>query len=435
MNIIVIVLIVSFAFLVAIGVPVAFSLGISGFISVVLSGATPAVFIQRMYYAFDNYTFIAIFLFMCMGIVAGKSGISKDLIDILTRILGRVRGGLAYAEIVASTIFGAISGSSSATVAAIDSVMLPEMTKKGYPKNFTVALACSTGVLGQMIPPSIGAILYGVIMHVSIGKLLMGYLIPGLLISIGFIIATFISFKNKVEGFNGIIEDSKAVKLEGESTIIILLRVVCVVATGIFSVVGIYMGLFTPTEGGAVASVLVIVLAFIFYHFTVDKLFEVLYEAARKVSVIMILISTSYAFSYVLAYSGILKALGENLLVLSGGNLFILIIFISAILIIAGMFFEGSVVLVLLGPTLGKAVSSLGYNLIQFGVLFNILLAVGMITPPVGVNLYVGCSIAKVKMENIMKYVVIFIGILILVALLVAFIPQISLWLPSFLGY
>jgi len=428
----IILLTVSFAFFLIIGVPVAFSLGISAFFSIILSGSNPSIFIQRLFYAFDNYSFTAIFFFMATGFIAQKSGLTRDLVDILGIFLKKVRCGLIYVEIIASTLFGMVSGSTVATVAAIDTIMIPELVRVGFPKRYVVAIACSTGTLGGLIPPSIAAIIFGSIMNVPVGQLLMAYLIPGILIAIGFIVTTYISFVRGVEGFHGFVEDSKLTyRTEGSSLFIKILLTGTLLLSGLVCVIGIYKGIFMATEGGAVLALLIALLGLTSHRLSIKNLTEALLESAIGSAIVMIIISSSFAFSYVVARYGLLRLLSKGLLALSGGNLPILLILIIGIIIILGMFFEGSVLVVLMAPTLGAILVNQGYNIIQFGVVFQLAASIGLITPPVGLCLFTGCSLAKVPIEFVTKYIYIFVAMFLVVTLLTAFIPQISLWLPS----
>jgi len=425
---------VSFFVLLGLSVPVAFSLGLSGFISILISGASPLVFIQRLYYAFDNYTLLAIFGFMAMGGIAGASGLTRDLVDVLTVFLKKLRGGLLLVEIFASAAFGLVSGSTVATVAAIDTILLPEMIRKGYPKGFVTAFCAATGNLGQMVPPALGAVLFGVIYQVSIGKLLMAYIGPAILAILAFILVGELSFIKGVEGFHGFVEEKveeEALTFNSAEFRVKFLRCLVMMLTGMLCLIGIYAGWFTPTEGSAVACTLIAFFAVILYRLPLVKLANSIVASMKTTTTVMLIISSSFAFSYVLAFSGVTKNLEGFLLTASGGKIVPLLAMMLALQFILGMFFEGTVIIVLFGPIFKSVLNTVGYDLILWGAAAHIFTSAGSITPPVAVNLYVACGLVKAKMEETVPYLPrIILGLLIVTALIFAF-PQIAMWLPE----
>jgi len=397
-------------------VPLVFSIGLSALLATLYAGMDPIVIVQKMFSVFESFPFLAIFLFTLMGTVLSKTGVTNIIIDFVESIVGRMHGSLGIVTVWSSAFFGALTGSSPGTVSAIGSVMIPEMKQRGYPPAFATTLVAASGILGQMIPPSICAITYGIVMNVSIGKLFLSLIIPGLIVAVAFsLVCYFVSKKN---GYGGIERNfSQREKFN------LFLKAAPGLVLPLTIIVGIYGGIFTPTEAGAVGSVVAIILGSTMYKKKRQKFFlllkESFIESSLTSSTILLIIAASKAFSYFFSVKQIPQMMATGLMGLSENPIIILIIF-NFLLIFLGMFLEGNAIVIMIGPLITSLFVPLNINLIYVGVLVVFNAMVGCITPPLGVNLYVACGVGKVKFEKVAREIIPYI--LICILLLIVFI-------------
>jgi C4-dicarboxylate transporter DctM subunit len=418
------VLLVSFFLLLFIGVPISFSLSISSFVAVAVTGTIPVInLVQKTFRAIDSFTLLAIPFFVFAGNVMARGGVSKRLTDIAATIVGRLPGGLAHVATLSSTFFGAISGSAPATTSAIGAVMVPEMEKHGYDKAFTAAVVAASGTIGLIIPPSNTMVMYGTLANASVGKMFIGGIVPGLIMTAVIIGISFVTSKKR--GYQGTEKPTlQSVWNAFKNGIWALLMPVIILG-------GIYSGLFTPTEAAAVAVAYgIVVSAFVYRNLDWKGFLNVIYASASSTASILFLVANAHIFSYLLSSENIPQKLATFMMSLTTNPLIIKLL-IMVVLLIAGCFLDNAVAIVLLTPIFVTVVQQLGIDICYFGVLMVFILAIGQVTPPVGLCLFVACDIGKVKIEAISREVMPYVLGLIGVALLLVFFPGLITWLPS----
>lgn len=418
------ILFTAFAVLVCLGVPISFVLGIASLAAMVFAGDYPLqVVIQRMFAGVDSFPLMAIPFFMLAGSLMEKGGITSRIIGFALSIVGGLRGSLAHVVSISGVIMGGISGSGVADTAAIGSIMVPEMVKRGYHSPFSAALVAAAGSIGLIIPPSIAMIIYGVSAGSSIGDLFMAGFLPGILIAIGFMsVSHYIAQKR---GYP--IEP----KMTGQQRWVSFKESIWALMMPVIIIVGIRMGVFTPTEGGVVAAVYAMVIGkFIYKELQWRDFPEIFSQAVINTAVISFLIATASLFSWLLASEGIPQQITESILSVSD-NKFVILLLINLLLLIVGMFLDSGPAIILLVPVLVPVAESLGVNLTQFGLLMVINLTIGLLTPPVGTALYVSSNISKVPLATLSRAVLPFIGVMIFVSLLITYVPEMTTWVTK----
>jgi C4-dicarboxylate transporter, DctM subunit len=409
-----------------IGVPIAISLGVSALVAIYFGSTLPLdIITQKAFTSLDSFPLLAIPFFMLAGILMGKGGVSKRLLDLATAMVGWMTGGLSMVTIVACMFFAAISGSGPATVAAIGGFMIPAMVAKKYDGGFAAAVSASAGSIGVIIPPSIPFVLYGVIGSVSVGSLFLAGIIPGLLIGAGLMITSYIiSKKNGYKPEHVKKMDFKGVwKATSDAKWALLIPVIILG--------GIYGGIFSPTEAAVVAVVYALIIGkFVYKELTWQNIFESFREAVIINATTMIIIGLSVSFAYFMTLEQIPNDISGFLTNLSS-NPVVILIAINILLLIVGMFIDTISALVVLTPILLPIVTAVGVDPIHFGVILVANLAIGFITPPLGVNLFVASSVGKVKFERIVRAIIPFMVSMIICLLVITYIPELSLWLPG----
>lgn len=413
-----------FVVFVLLGVPISFVLGIAAIITLVFIGGYPIqVIVQRMFTAVDSFPLMAIPFFMLAGSLMDRGGITRRIIDLANALVGFLRGGLAHVAIISGVILAGISGSAVADTAAIGSILVPEMSRRGYSREFSGAVVSAAGIIGPIIPPSIPMIIYGVLAQTSIGDLFIGGILVGLLIAIGFmIVAYWTAVKHNYPTEMKV--PLKEVWARFKSAIWALFMPVIIIG-------GIRGGIFTPTEGGVVAAVYGLFMGlFVYKELKLRDLPEILGEAVISTAVVSFLIATASLFSWILASERIPQAVAAAFLAISN-NKYVILFLINILLLIVGMFLDVAPALILFMPVLLPLVSSMGVDLVHFGVVVTLNLAIGLLTPPVGTALYVACNIAKVPLGTLSLAVLRFIAVVLIVLFLATYIPGIVLWLPN----
>jgi C4-dicarboxylate transporter DctM subunit len=413
-----------FGVLIVSSVPVSIALGLASIITISIFMDVPMmVVIQRVYQGADSFSLMAIPFFILAGNIMSSGGVSKRLVDVAEGFFGRMKGGLALVATGASVFFGAISGSAPATTAAIGSIMVPQMEDKGYDKEFAAATVASSGTIGLLIPPSITMILYGVVANVSIGKLFLGGIIPGILMAIALgVVEVLIARKRNY--VSNVPINMKEILARIKKAILALLMPVIILG-------GIYGGIFTPTEAAVVAVVYGFIIAIFVYRqldFTGFK--KVLLSSAKSSSVIMYLVATASVFSYILSSEKIPQKISAVILGISTEPLIVLLL-IAVMLLIVGTFLDNAVAMVLLTPVFAPAIAKLGIDPVFFGVFMVLALAIGQITPPVGLCLFVACDVAKVSIEQLSRNVVFPVIALLIVLLIVMLFPFLVTVIPN----
>ncbi|WP_342505160.1 TRAP transporter large permease [Sporosarcina sp. FSL K6-2383] len=418
-----IILFASFMLFLILSVPVAISVGLSSAIMIFQDGMPPTVIIQRLFTTMDSFTLLAVPFFILAGGLMEKGGMSKRLVDFAYSLVASMTGGLGMVSILACMFFASISGSGVATVAAIGAIMIPAMVAKGYDKGFASSTVAAAGELGVVIPPSIPLILYGVAAGVSIQDLFFAGIIPGFMIGVTFMILVY--FVSKVKKYSGEKRYSWKEKfISFKDAILALIMPVIILG-------GIYSGYFTPTESAVVACVYALIVGlFVYKELKWKDLPQIFYNCALTSSVVLIIIANAGLFGWILTSDGVPQAVATWFGGVSSNPIIFLLI-INLLLFIVGMFFDSGAAILILAPILVPVAISYGIDPVHFGIVMIVNLAMGMITPPFGVNLFMVSQVANISMEKLLKYTVLFVLVMIANVLILSYIPSISTWLPQ----
>lgn len=418
----------SLLILILFGVPVGIAVGLSCIVTMVLYGDLPFMLIsQTSFTGMDSFPLLAVPFFILTGVLMGTGGIAKRLIDVASALLGFVTGGLAMVVTFSCMFFGAISGSAVATVSAIGTFMIPEMRKKGYSAGFSTALTATAGTIGVVIPPSIPFIIYGVTTQTSIGDLFIAGLFPGILMGVALMtVSYFMAKKRGYQGTTKFIGMKKVLQTMWSAKLALL--------TPIIILGGIYGGIFTPTEAAAVAVVYSFIIGrFVYKELDNKKIYKSIYDAAVINAVTMFLIGFSTTFARYLTIEQIPQQLA-SLLVSVTENEIVLLLLINLFLLIVGALIDPIPAILILAPILLPVATVLGLSPIHFGVIMVLNLAIGFITPPYGLNLFVATAISGLSMEEIIRNLWAFLASVLVVLMLVTFIPGISMFMVKLIG-
>lgn len=417
-----------FTLLVIASVPIAVSLGLSTIIAIHITEAVALqVVAQRMFTAVDNFALMAVPFFMIAGAVMERGGISKRLIGFANSLVGSLFGGFALVTILASMFFAAISGSSPATVAAIGAIMIPAMVKNGYQEEFATATQASAGYIGVIIPPSIPMITYGVVTGTSIGALFMAGFIPGMLIGLSLAIVAVVTAKKR--NYRGEVKKASLQEIGAAFKDAIWALLMPIIILG-----GIYGGIFTPTEAANIAVVYGLLIGFFVYkELNLKDIPKILRGAAISSSLVFMIIATASAFGLILTREQIPTQVAQFLLQITENPILMLMI-LNVMLLIVGTFMETNAAIIILAPILYPAISALGIDPVHFGIIMVVNLAIGMITPPLGVNLFVAASMRKMQIEKLINANWWYLFASVVALLIITYFPMISLWLPSVLN-
>ena len=419
-------LFIVFFILLFIGTPISLALVFSAMIAGVVFGDITIVSLAQKYFrSAESFTLMAVPFFILAGNIMARGGVSKRLTDMASAAVGRTTGGLAMVATIACTFFGALSGSAPATAAAIGAVMIPSMIDRGYARDFSTAVCASSGTIGLLIPPSISMVLYSTTAGVSTGKMFLGGIVPGILMCLALMLVEYlISRKN---GWRG-----------GEKAT--LKAFFAAMKNGILPLIilgGIYLGIFTATESAAVAVVYgVVVGAFVYRELNWKELWGILKDTAASSATLMFLVAGADIFSYILTVERIPQLFANTVLGLSD-SLLVIELLMMVVLLIAGCFLENAVAILLMTPIFVPTLQQLGADgndIIAFGVMMTLALAIGQITPPVGSCLFVGCDIGKISIEKLSKVCIPFLLALIAVLFLLVLIPSLITFIPMASG-
>ncbi|NDO46989.1 TRAP transporter large permease subunit [Clostridium sp. MD294] len=419
-------LFITFAVLLFIGTPIAVCLGISSMGAMILQGAGRPLDIvlgtlpQLVSAATSKFVLLAIPFFILGGNIMEKAGISQKLIALAQACVGHLRGGVAMVCVIVACFFAAISGSGPATVAALGLILIPAMIKVGYSPAFSAALMATAGAIGVVIPPSITLVVYGSISDTSIGTLFIASVLPGLLMGLALVItALIVGRKSDLEVLPKATPQERWKALK-EAFWGLLMPIIILG--------GIYGGVFTPTEAAAVSAVYgLFVGVFIYKTVKWKEFYKILVDSASTTATVMLITAAASIFAYILTRSRIDVAINEALINITGGNKIIFFMIVNVILLIAGCFLDSTSALYIFVPLFVPVANSLGIDLVHLGVVMIVNLAIGLVTPPVGVNLYVACGIAKCSLKEISVAVLPLIAASLIVLLLITYVPAISL--------
>lgn len=382
--------------LILIGTPIAFALLISSTAAIYFFSHVPLmIVVQRVFSGLDVFALMAIPLFLFAGYLMTAIKISDKLIALASIFLGRYRGGLSLVATGSSTVFGAISGSANATTAAIGSVMIPAMHRKGYDQAFSAAVVSSSGVLGLIVPPSITMVLFGVSAGVSIGGLFLNGIVPALIIAVGIMSINYIISCRRGYGGEKSLNFTESIEVIKSSAVAMAMPVIILG--------GIYAGVFTPTESAAVACAYGLLVGFFFYrNLSFRILLDVSMKTIKTTAVILFLIGCASVFTYVLSSENVPRALALFIIGLSDNPVIIMFLLLGLLLLL-GTFLDNVAAIILLTPTLMPVINFAGIDPMFFGVFMVLAVAVGQITPPVGLNLFIATNLTDRKLEDVVR--------------------------------
>ncbi len=408
---------------IAMSVPIGIAIGLSTAISMALTTKLPLILIaQKSFTGLDSFPLLAIPFFMLAGSLMCNGGIAKRLVHLADSLVGFIIGGLGMVTILACMFFAAISGSGPATVSAIGSFMIPAMRERKYHGDFAAALTTAAGTIGVLIPPSIPFVIYSVVAQTSIGDMFIAGIIPGVMIGLALMILCY--FMARKRGYPVSMEKPSAKRIALSFKDAFGALMVPVIILG-----GIYGGIFTPTEAAVVASVYSFFVGkYLYKELNWDNVYKSLKEAALINGATMFLIGLSMAFSNYLALARIPNMIADGMMTISE-NPFIIMILLNIFLLIVGLFIENIVAIIILTPILLPVVTSIGIDPIHFGVIQTVNFAIGFMTPPYGINLFVASAISRESIEDISRAIVPFILVMLLCLMLITYIPSLSMGL------
>jgi len=415
-----------FLILVILKVPIALSLGGASLVAIGMFSNMPVfTALQRFFTSCDSFSMMAIPFFMIAGSLMARGGVSKRLVNLANSLVGSLPGGLAIVAIVASLFFGALSGSSTATVAAIGAIMVPSMIEAGYSKPFSLATVATAGFLGVIIPPSIPMINYGVSVGSSIGDLFMAGFLPGILLAVA-MAAVAINYGRKNVPIT--------IKFSWQNVWIAFKDAIWALLMPVIILGGIYGGVFTATESGCIACFYGLIVGVFVYKEINPKIFyHIMVDSVVSTGMIMLIVAAAGAFGFVMTRELIPVKVATAILSISS-NKYVFFILINLLLLVVGTFMETNAAIVILAPMMSAVLTQLGINPVHFGIVMIVNLAIGMITPPLGVNLYVAAGLTKSKVSAVVnKHLLHYMGVCLLVLLILTFVPDISLLLVNIL--
>lgn len=416
-----------FFVLLFLNVPIAIALGIASIATTVANGLPLSMVATNLYSAAGKYVLLAIPFFILGGNIMDKSGISTRLIDFFRSLVGHTRHGMAMVCVIVACFFAAISGSGPATVAALGAILIPAMTKAGYEKSTGAALMTTAGAIGIIIPPSITFVVYGSVTGTSIGSLFMSGIIPGILIGIALYYAMVITSRGR--------ELVHYPKASGKERLAAFKEAIWGLLMPVIILGGIYGGIFTPTEAAAVAAVYgLLVGIFVYKSLSFKGIMEILKNSVSQTAVVMFIIGCAAVFGNTLTFTGIASSASTALLDLAGGNKYIFLLAVNIILLIAGCFIDANSALYILCPILFPISQKLGVDPIHLGCVMVANLAIGLVTPPVGANLYVGCGVGGITLKEMIAKIWPFVLACLIVLIIVTYIPGIAMLLPNLMA-
>lgn len=411
----------TFFLFMALTVPIGIALGLACLVTVLYSSNLSITFLsQGLLTSTDNFALMAIPFFILAGEIMGKGGISTRLFDLAKVFVGRFTGGFAMAAVITSMFFAAISGSSPATVAAVGGIMIPAMVAEGYDRKFATAIIVTAGALGIILPPSIPMVLFGISASESIGDLFIGGILPGILVAVFLMIWSY--FYSKKMGYKGTDEKFSLKKMLRSINNAKWSLLVPIIILG-----GIYGGIFTPTEAAAVAAVYALVVSvFLHKQLKFSDFYQILRDAALNSVIILIIIGTANAFGTILSMERIPQIIADAFLTISENEIVITFMIVLLLLII-GLFIDTSAAVIIFTPILFPVAIQIGMDPIHFGVVMIVTLSIGFITPPLGVNLFVGSSISGINVPTLIKAVIPFFFVMLAALTVIAVFPKLTL--------
>lgn len=420
----ILILVVSFVVMLLLRFPISLTIAGSTLLTIWYLDLPLIVVGQRMIQGINSFTLLAIPFFILAGQIMSEGGMALRIINLAQLFVGRIRGGLALVNNVACMLFGNLSGSAVADVSSVGSVMIPAMKKKGYDADYSVAVTASSSIQGVVMPPSHNMILYAIAAGgVSISSMFLAGIVPCLLLLVSLMITSYIIARKR--GYQ------KGDPIDRKMVPKILLDGFMSMLTAVIILGGIFSGLFTATESGALACLYAFILTFFVYRdIPLSRIVTILKRTFRTVAMVMFLIAASDAFGWILAYLQIPSML-TDLLLTASDNKFVVLLIINVLLLLLGAPMDMAPMILILTPILLPVVTSLGVDPVHFGIIMILNCGIGLLTPPVGSVLFVGCAIGKVSIEKVTKALLPFFLVMILDLLILTYVPSISLWLPG----
>ena len=408
--------------LLILSVPIGVAIG-SSVVVAVLAGDLPAEFLmQKLVLSLDSFPLLAVPFFILSGEIMQKGSMAQSLLAFSKCLVGHIRGGLAHVSILTSMFYGALSGSAPATVAAVGGIMIPAMEKEGYSKDFASAVNTASGCLGVMIPPSVPLIIYGTTANVSVGDLFIGGIFPGVFIGLLLMVASYVIARRTQTG-------NKAARAPWRETLAAFSRAKYALVVPVIVLGGIYGGITTPTEAGAIAVTYAFVTeGLILKTLTWKSVVDIFKSSCLTTASIFIVVATASALGQLLMIYNVPDLIVEALSGLTG-NKYILLAAIIVLLLIMGTFMDALANILILTPLLQPLVMAASIDMTHFGIIMIVAVSIGFLTPPVGVNLFVACGISGISIERLSVAVLPFVGVMIAGLLVLAFVPHLSLFL------
>ncbi len=421
-----VVLFLSILVLLLLGMPIAFALGLGSCFTLLSDNTLPLVLVpQRMFTALDSWPIMAIPLFMLAGRLMDKGGISRRIVGFSSACFGFIRGSLAMVSVMASMIFAGISGSSTADTAAVGSIMMPAMRKKGYDMNFATALIAAAGAIGPIIPPSILMILIGYITDTSVARLFLGGIVPGMAIGIGLMTVSYLHARKRGEAY---LSTSKFAIGEVWRTGKKALPGLGMPFIILFGILG---GVFTATEAAGVAVIYgLLVGIFIYREITIKDLPQIFVKAAETSCVVMFIACTAFLFAWLITVKQLPVQLGDFLKTNVESDVMFFVL-LNIVLLVIGMFMESFSAIIVFMPILFPVAQSYGMDPVHFGIIATVNLAIGYITPPYGATLFVSCGISGQKIREVTPKIIPILAAMIVVLLIVTYFPESFMWIPN----
>ncbi len=412
--------------LMLLGVPIAFVLGIcavGGFL-LLHNPAMMKLIPQRLLAGVDSFPLMAVPFFILAGEVMNKCGFTERIVKLANVLVGWIVGGLAHVNIVASILFAGVSGAAAADVAGLGSILIPAMEKEGYGKPFSAAITAASSIIGPIIPPSIIMIIYGAYLNISVAALFAAGFIPGLMIGFSLMVATYFIARRRNY-------PKRTDPLRFREVLLALKESILALIFPIILMGGILSGIFTPTEASAVAVMYALIVALlIFRSINISDLYSIFLKATLVSSIVLFIIACATALGWLLAKESV-PQLAANAILSITQNRYLILILINILLLITGMFINGAEAVIVLGPILAPMAVSLGIDPLHFAMIFLINLIIGLITPPVGIALFVAVTVSKISMEEIVKEIIPFLAVELVILILVTYIPIITLFVPK----
>ena len=412
-----------FAFM-AIGMPVAISLGLSSLLTILLFGQDSLASLSiKLYETSEHYTLLSIPFFILAGAMMSTGGVAKRMVRFAVAAVGHLRGGLAIASVLACTMFAAVSGSSPATVVAIGSIVIAGMVRSGYPQPFAAGVICNAGTLGILIPPSIVMVVYAAVTEESVGRMFMAGVVPGLLLALMLSVAVWwragkLTLARSERASPTELLTSFKDSIWGLALLAVIMG-------------GIYGGIFTPTEAAAVAAVYATLVAVIVYRDIKPRdLPHVLMDAGKTTVMLMFIVANALLFAHVLTTERIPQTIAEGILA-AGMTPWMFLLVVNIILLVAGNFMEPTGIILILAPIFFPIATQLGIDPIHLGIIMVVNMEIGMITPPVGLNLFVTSGITGMSLVQVVRAALPWLTVLLVFLVLVTYVPAISLTLPN----